>query len=146
MSRSTYFQTRGLAFFFGGEIFSFVVVDVGGHIDGCTAAVFEMSQHILYTTVMNLPALKNTKRYISAMERKGFLKGKVKLLVNRYASKADIRIEDAEKILDWKIFMSIPNEYADVVDSINKGVPIVKLSPRSPVSKAIVQLSEMLKK
>ena len=130
---------------FLGEVFPFVVVDVGGYIEGCSAAVFEMSQHILYTAVLNLPSLKNTKRYIAALERKGFQKGRVKLLVNRYSPKADIRIEDAEKVLDWKVFMSIPNEYVSVVESINKGVPIVTLSPRSAVSKAIVQLAEMLK-
>lgn len=127
------------------EMFSYVIIDTGGYVAGCNTAVFEASDHILYNTVMNLPALKNTKRYIANFERKGFQKGKVKLLVNRYIPRADISIEDAQKVLDWKVFHSIPNEYKDVVESINKGAPIVTLYPRSAVSKAIVSLSEMLK-
>lgn len=130
---------------FLGEVFPFVIVDTGGQMEGCNTAVFETSHHILYTTVLNLPSLKNTKRYIAAMERKGFQKGRVKLIVNRFSPKADIHVEDAEKVLDWKVFISIPNEYADVVESINKGIPIVTLSPRSAVSKAIVRLADMLK-
>lgn len=127
------------------EMFAYVIIDTGGHIVGGNVSVFEASDHILYTTVMNLPGLKNTKRYVASFERKGFQRGKVKLIVNRYIPRADISIEDAQKILDWKVFHTIPNEYKDVVESINKGVPIVKLYPRSAVSKAIVQLAELLK-
>jgi pilus assembly protein CpaE len=128
-----------------GEMFSHVVIDTGGYAAGCNTAVFEASDFILYNTVMNLPGLKNTKRYITSFEKKGLLKGRVKLLVNRYTPRADIKVEDAEKVLDWKVFHTIPNEYKDVVESINKGVPLVTLFPRSAVSKAIVCLSELLK-
>jgi len=127
------------------DMFAYVIIDTGGYIAGCNKAVFEASDFILYNTVMNLPGLKNTKRYIASLEKNGFLKGRVKLLINRYTPRADISINDAEKVLDWKAFHTIPNEYRDVVESINKGVPIVSLSPRSAVSKAIVRLSEMLK-
>jgi pilus assembly protein CpaE len=127
------------------EMFSHVVIDTGGYAAGCNKAVFEASDFILYNTVMNLPGLKNTRRYITSFEKSGLLKGRVKLLVNRYTPRADISIEDAEKVLDWKVFHTIPNEYRDVVESINKGVPLVTLFPRSSVSKAIVRLSELLK-
>ena len=78
------------------------------------------------------------------MEKKGLRKDKVKLVVNRYLSRADIQIADAEKVLDHKVFITIPNEYNDVIASINKGTPIVGMVPRSPVSKAIVRLYEQL--
>lgn len=127
------------------EMFAYVIIDTGGYMAGCNAAVFDASDHILYNTVINLPGLKNTKRYIASFERKGFQKGRVKLVVNRYIPRADISIQDAEKVLDWKVFHTIPNEYKDVVEAINKGEPLVKLYPRSAVSKAIIQLAEMLK-
>ena len=59
--------------------------------------------------------------------------------------KADIKINDAEKVLGTKVFASIPNEYGDVIDSINKGMPVVSLFPRSPVTAAITKLVEQLK-
>jgi len=127
------------------DVFSHVIIDTGGYIAGCNTAVFEASNTILYNTVMNLPSLKNTKRYIAGLEKNGFMKGKVKLLVNRYTQRADISIEEAEKVLNWKVFHTIPNEYKEVVESINNGVPIVSLYPRSAVSKAIVNLAELLK-
>jgi pilus assembly protein CpaE len=127
------------------EMFSHVIIDTGGFIAGCNKEVFDASDFILYNTVMSLPNLKNTKRYIASLEKHGFQKGRVKLLVNRYTQRSDTSIEDVEQFLNWKIFHTIPNEYKDVVNSINNGVPIVSLYPRSAVSKAIVRLSELLK-
>ncbi|HET6420654.1 MAG TPA: AAA family ATPase [Geobacteraceae bacterium] len=126
-------------------IFSYVVVDCGGQLAGCTMAIFEHADQILFTTVLSLPAIKNAKRYLYALERRGFYKDRVKLVVNRHLPKADIQIRDAEKVLGYPVYQSIPNEYAEIITSINKGIPIVKLLPRSNVSRAIVNLAGMLK-
>ncbi len=127
------------------EIFSYVVIDTGGHLAGCNMTVFESSDHVLFNTVLSLPALKNTKRFLAAMEKKGLRQGRVQLLVNRYLPRADIRVEDAEKVLGWKVMLTVPNEYTDVIASINKGVPLVQLMPKSSVSKAFTRLAELVK-
>jgi pilus assembly protein CpaE len=127
-------------------VFTYVVVDCGGQLAGCNMAIFESSDLILFTTALSLPALKNSKRYLSAMERKGFHRDRVKMVVNRYLQKADIQIKDAEKVLGITVFQIIPNDYLEVVTSINKGTPVVKMSPRSPVSKAIMNLAELVRK
>lgn len=126
-------------------VFNYVVVDLGGHLAGCNMAVFESSDLILFTTALSLPALKNTKRYLTALERKGFRRDRVKLVVNRFLQKADIQIKDAEKVLGVTVFQIIPNDYLEVVTSINKGIPVVTMSPRSEVSKAIMNLAELVK-
>ena len=137
-------QVRRILEFLRGT-FSYVVVDCVGQLAGCNLAIFGSSNLILFTTTLSLPALKNTKRYLTAMGRKGFNSDRVKLVINRYLPKSDIQIKDAEKVLGWSVYQAIPNEYADVVDSINKGMPVVKLLPRSPISKAIQGLAERVK-
>ena len=126
-------------------VFDYVVVDCVGQLAGCNLAIFGNANLILFTTTLSLPGLKNTKRYLSAMERKGFGADRVKLVINRYTPKSDIQIKDAEKVLARKVYQAIPNEYADVVGSINKGMPVVRLMPRSPVSRAIQGLAEQVK-
>lgn len=138
-------QVRRILEFLRG-VFTYVVVDCGGPLAGCNMAIFESSDLILFTTALSLPALKNSKRYLSAMERKGLRKDRLKLVVNRYLPKADIQVKDAEKVLGHTVFQTIPNEYVDVVESINKGMPVVKMSPKSPVSKAITNLAELVVK
>ncbi len=64
-------------------IFDYVVIDCGGQLAGCTLAILENSDLILFSTVLSLPAIKTSKRYLTAMERKGIRKGRLKLVVNR---------------------------------------------------------------
>jgi len=125
--------------------FDYMVIDTGGQMIGTNDAVFRSSSMIIYNTVLNLPSLKNAKRYIAAFEKRGIPREKVKILVNRFLLRSDIKVQDAEKVLDRKLFLTIPNEYNDVNDSINKGVPVVNLYPRSEVSKAVIALAEMIK-
>jgi pilus assembly protein CpaE len=126
-------------------IFDYVVVDCVGQLAGCNISIFKSSHLILFTTTLSLPALKNTKRYLSAMEGKGLGDDRVKLVINRYLPKSDIQIRDAERVLARSVYQTIPNGYADVVNSINKGMPVVKLMPRTPIAKAILDLAEHVK-
>ena len=125
-------------------IFEYIIIDTGGSLFGCNLATFNLSERILYTTVLSLPALKNAKRYLMAMDREGLRTDRVKLVVNRHHPKDDIKLTDAEKILATSVYLTVPNAYADVRTSINKGVPLVSCCPRSPVAKAIEDLARQL--
>jgi len=122
-------------------IFEFVIIDTSGPLHGINQATFEASHKIIYNTILSLPALKNAHRYMTSMHKHGVESHKLMILINRYLSRSDIKIADAEKILGQKVFMTIPNEYSDVNDSINQGKPLVNLYPRSPVSKAIMNIA-----
>ncbi len=125
-------------------IFDYTIIDTGGPLFGCNLATFNCSDRILFTTVLNLPALKNAKRYLAAMDNEGFGADKVKLVVNRHIPKDDIRLADAEKVLNTKTFQSVPNAYADARTSINKGKPLVNCYPQSPVTKAMDELARQM--
>ena len=60
--------------------------------------------------------------------------------------KGEIKLADAEKILKTKAYMTVPNSYADIRASINKGQPTTACYPRSPVTKALNDLAQLLKK
>lgn len=128
------------------KMFSYVVVDCSGQLAGCNLSILDSSDLILFNTTLSLPGLKNTRRYLLALANKGHDRDRVKLVINRYLPKADIQLKDAEKVLGVPVYQAIPNNYADVVSSVNKGMPVVKLLPRSPVSKAIEGLAERVKR
>jgi len=126
------------------SVFDYTVIDTGGELFGCNLATFDRSDQILFTTVLNLPALRNAKRYLAALDDEGFGPGRVKLLVNRHNPRDEIRVMDAEKVLGTKAYHILPNSYADVRNSINRGEPLVQCYPKSPLTKAMVQLAGQL--
>lgn len=126
-------------------MFSFVIVDTVGHLDRLNLAALEVSDQIFYTFVPSLPSIKNAKRYLAAMDKRGAHKDRVKLIINRYLPKGEIRIEDIEKALKYTIAAAVPNDYESAVNSINKGEPIVRLFSRSSISKEIKRLAERIK-
>jgi pilus assembly protein CpaE len=125
--------------------FTYVIVDTGGHIHDHNMTTFRASDMILFVFSSNLPSLTNSRRYLSAMDRIGVDSGKIRLVVNRFQPKDEIKLQDIEKVLGREVFMTIPNDYKAVVGSINKGVPVVKLYPNSLVSKGIIQLADAIK-
>ena len=125
-------------------IFAYTIIDTGGPLFGCNLATFNCSDRILFNTVLSLPALKNAKRYLDAIDNEGFGADKVKLVINRHIPKDDIKIADAEKVLNAKVYQTVPNAYSDAKTSINKGEPLICCYPRSPVTKAIDELARQL--
>ena len=126
-------------------MFDYTVIDTGGELFGCNLATFDQSDQILFAMVLSVPGLRNAKRYLSALAGEGFGPGRVKLVLNRYLPKDEIRISDAEKVLGFKTYHTLPNSYTEVRISINKGVPLVRHLPKSPFSKAMELLAGQLR-
>ncbi len=125
-------------------IYSYTIIDAGGQLFGCNLATFESSDKVLFVTLLNLPALKNAKRYLAAMSSEGLGPDKVKLIINRHLPKDDIKVADAEKVLNTRTYLTVPNAFADVKTAINKGVPLTVCNPRSPVMKAMDDLAKQI--
>jgi pilus assembly protein CpaE len=125
-------------------IFEYTVIDTGGELFGCNLATFELSDRILFTTVLTVPGLRTAKRYLTAMAEVGLGPDRVKLVVNRYLPRDDIKISDAEKVLRTKAYHTLPNNYADLRTSVTKGMPLALYLTRSSFSKSMDQLARQL--
>ncbi|HJV65389.1 MAG TPA: response regulator [Geomonas sp.] len=124
-------------------LYDYTVIDLGGPLSHVTMAALQASDRILYNTVLSLPAVRNAKRHLPALQRAD-LGDRLKLVVNRYNNRDEISISDLEKVVGMKSFHAIPNGYADVKASINRGVPLVTGYPKSPVVKALEELADKL--
>ncbi len=125
-------------------MFEYIIIDTEAAADGRTMSALEMSDYILLVFVMSLPGIKNMQRYLRYLEGKGFGRDKIKLVVNRYVKKGDIRLEDAEKALNHNVFWSVPNDFESAMACLNKGIPLNMCSPKSKVNTSIKELAETM--
>jgi pilus assembly protein CpaE len=125
-------------------MFDYIVVDTENALDDRTMTSLEQGDYVILVFVMSLPGIKNMQRYLRYFEGKGFGKDKIRLVVNRYLKKGDIRIEDAEKALNHEVSWAVPNDYDSTMGCLNKGLPLNMCSPRSKVNSSIRDLAEAM--
>jgi pilus assembly protein CpaE len=122
-------------------MFKYIIVDTEPVFNRRTMAAIELSELLFLTFCMSLPGIKNMQRYLNYLERVGINKNKIMMIVSRYLKKGDIKLEEAEKVLNHPIHLNIPNDYNTAISCLNKGVPVSTFDPKSKLNSALKELA-----
>jgi pilus assembly protein CpaE len=100
------------------------------------------SDEVIVVTQQTLSHLHDTKRLMSLLQNQlGIAPDRLRLIVNRYEKKSEVRLEDFSQVLVGVAVESIPGDYRRVAESINLGVPLYQGSPRSPLGRRLTELA-----
>ena len=122
--------------------YDYVIIDCPPQFNDTTLSSMEVASKILFVTGMDISALRNTKKGISLISS---LIGKEKLLLvvgKEYQGK--VKVSDVSRVLDQKVWASVPEDPKIAIDSLNQCIPLVIDSPNSKIAKAIINIGEML--
>ena len=128
------------------EAFPYTVVDNGHGFSDVNLEVFDLADHIVVVVLLNLPSIRAAQRCLEVFRQLNYLRDqeKVKLVVNRYMPQKDIGIEQLEEALHYPVYWRIPNDYANMSDAINAGMPVAEIDPEADVTKSFDQLASDL--
>lgn len=125
--------------------FDYVLLDIGRSLDTCTIQALDVADQIYPVLQLTLPFLRDAKRLFEVYRSLEYAEGKVRPLLNRVErSPGDLTQEDAEKLLAYKIYATLPNHFKSVAASVNQGVPILRLDAGSPVTRALITLADQI--
>lgn len=116
------------------KVFSYIVIDMSSSIDSNTLKILDSSDIILFTSIVNIPAIRNCQRCLNLFRSRRYSKDKVRIVINRYMENDEIKIEDIETTLGEKIYWKIPNNYFSIMDAINKGVTVGEIGNNSNIA------------
>ena len=116
------------------KMFSYIVIDMSSTIDANSLKILDKSDWILFTSIVNIPAIRNAQRCLNLFASRRYPKDKVKIVLNRYMENEDISLEDIESTLGEKIYWKIPNNYFSIMEAINKGIPVRDVNVNSNIS------------
>lgn len=116
------------------KIFSYIVIDMSSNIDPISLKILDDSDWILFTTIVNIPAIRNAQRCLNLFRSRKYPKDKVKIIINRYMDNDEINLEDIENTLGETIYWKIPNNYFTIMEAINKGETITEINAKSNIS------------
>jgi pilus assembly protein CpaE len=123
--------------------YSFVVVDCPSALDEQTMAVVDQADQVYLIATPELPALRSVARHLEYLGRFDYPPDKLRVVINRYAKSGAIPDAQIEKAIHKNIYWRIPNQYFDVMQSINTGDPL-SISPRSELMRSLSDWAETL--
>lgn len=123
--------------------FDYVLLDVGRSLDTCSIQALDLADHVYPVLQLTLPFLRDAKRLFDVYRSLDYGTEKVRPILNRVErSPGDLTEADADKLLAYKIFTTVPNHYKSVTASVNQGIPIQKLDKSSPVARSLQSLAD----
>jgi pilus assembly protein CpaE len=121
--------------------FDLVLLDLGRSLDAVSVQALDASDTVLLVLQQTLPFVRDGKRLAEEFRSLGYGKDKLRLVVNRYDTVSEVEVAQVEKAVSLEAIASVPNHYPSVVDSVNQGVAITHLNPKSPVARSIRQIA-----
>ena len=115
------------------KVFSYIVIDMSSSIDSISLKILDSTDWILFTTIVNIPAIRNAQRCLNLFRSRKYPKDKVKIIINRYMDNDEINLEDIENTLGETIYWKIPNNYFTIMEAINKGETITEINAKSNI-------------
>jgi pilus assembly protein CpaE len=117
-------------------MFEWVVVDLGRHVDERSIELLDLADDVLLITALDVPTIRNTRRYLDLFERLEIPRSRIRLIVNRLQDGGRLSARDLENTVGMAVFRSLPNEYRPMSAAIDAGNPVVVDSPRSRLARS----------
>jgi pilus assembly protein CpaE len=125
------------------KLYDHIVIDCGpSYVSDCSIEAFKRSDKVFIVTDMSVPSIRNTVRLCKLIRKLGIGLENIEIIINRYIKGGALSLAEIEKNFDKPVYWLAPNDFGQIVSSINRGVPLVKLSPGAPFSKNMVEFTK----
>ncbi|MBU2675879.1 MAG: AAA family ATPase [Gammaproteobacteria bacterium] len=121
----------------------YVIADLPRRIDMLSAMLLERSDQILLVVQQSLAHINDAARMIHLLTKElAVPKDRIKVIANRYSKKSIIDGDDIKKALKIERIWIIPNQYQQVSESVDTGIPLMQDAKNSAAGKAIQMLEQ----
>ena len=124
--------------------FDYIIVDMPARFYDPVDPALQEADMLLLVTTPEVVTLRNIKSCLNTLALLKYPANKIKVLLNKVESRSDIKERDVETTLNTRIYSSLPADYRLVSSSMNQGIPVVTLFPRSKVSRGIQELAKKI--
>ena len=121
----------------------YVVIDAPFGFKDNVLSVMDKIDYMFLVATKDVPSIKNLKICLQLLERLSYPKERTYVILNRADSRVDFEVDEIEKTIQRKIDIHIPGDKLIPI-SINKGVPIISSSPKSPVGTSISKMLDVV--
>jgi pilus assembly protein CpaE len=121
-----------------------LLIDAGNHFSEPVLSLLERSDKIVVPLAPELASVKSTYDLLQIFDRLNIDPAKVFPVINTTFSAPPLQVKSIESALHRQVAAEIPYDSESVIQSINKGKPVLMAEPKSPISLAITELAQKL--
>ena len=125
--------------------FTHVILDLSNGFRETDITAMQSSDVVLLISQLNVSSVRNVNRVLRAMGGADDLLNRINIVLNRLGTKDQtIPVDKAEEIMGKKVFWKIPNDWHNLLESRNIGMPVVLHAPKSKVAMSIKDMANEL--
>jgi len=126
------------------QLFDYVIVDCGTHIDASKVAAWERSQHLFYVLDQSIGAARCAWRFVDLCGRLGLNNLEPSFVISRYVPNHPISEEQLSHTLARPIYARSPRD-EKVLERVQLSEQdLWQVAPNSPLTKAVEEMSRKL--
>jgi len=126
------------------QLFDYVIVDCGDHVDENGVAAWERSDHLLYVLNQSIAAARCAWRFIDLFERLGLTTLEPRFILDRYNPAHPLTEKAIETTLAKAIYAKIPTDDWTFETIEMKAQDLFQVAPHSPVARAMLELAALV--
>jgi pilus assembly protein CpaE len=123
------------------QLFDYVIVDCGDHVDENSVAAWERSEHLFYLINQSIAAARCAWRFVDLFERLGLTRLEPRFVLNRYNPSHPLTEKAIEATLAKPIFAKIPTDDRTFETIEMKAQDLFEVAAGSPVARAVLELA-----
>ena len=123
------------------QLFDYVIVDCGDHVDENSVAAWERSEHLFYVINQSIAAARCAWRFVDLFERLGLTTLEPRFVLNRYNPSHPLTEKAIEATLAKPIFAKIPTDDRTFETIEMKAQDLFEVASGSPVARAVLELA-----
>jgi pilus assembly protein CpaE len=104
--------------------YDFVLIDTSMQYTSITNAMMNASDHVVLIATPDVAALRDLVRRVEHYALIDGFTGKLRVVVNRSTSDDAVSTQDIEKTIHFPVYLSVPNNYSELMRAINAGEPV----------------------
>jgi pilus assembly protein CpaE len=125
-------------------MYAVTVLDLGHVLSEEHYEAMRLADLVTVVVRLDVPALRQTRRFIGTCTERGVPRDRIRLVANRYGQKGQIGWRKAEEAMNAKFADYIPDDSGKLNQALNKGQPLVRVARRSSISRRFAKLAHHL--
>jgi pilus assembly protein CpaE len=122
--------------------YDFVVFDLGQTINPLSILALDRSDQIYMVLHATMPHVRAGRRLQEILTSLAYPPDRIRLLLNRYTRHGERARAALEQVLGMQPYQIIPDDAETVVEAMNQGLPVAKVSRNKGAARGVLTLAE----